>query len=144
MLRLQEMLKHGTLKVPAVNVNDSVGRVSTEIVTVYPPGIPLLVPSVEEPWSLETTAGPADSGLTIYMLPGVPALPPGSRDAALLQSMAKARENSRYLPGIRLPDYVSLEPDLVAALSGPGSCSASSGSVPPTSETMRASQLLHW
>jgi lysine decarboxylase len=27
-----------------VNVNDSAGRVSTEIVTVYPPGIPLLVP----------------------------------------------------------------------------------------------------
>jgi arginine/lysine/ornithine decarboxylase len=30
-----------------VNVNDSVGRVSTEIVTVYPPGIPLLVPGEE-------------------------------------------------------------------------------------------------
>jgi arginine decarboxylase len=30
-----------------VNVNDSAGRVSTEIVTVYPPGIPLLVPGEE-------------------------------------------------------------------------------------------------
>ncbi len=30
-----------------VNVHDSVGRVSTEIVTVYPPGIPLLVPGEE-------------------------------------------------------------------------------------------------
>jgi arginine decarboxylase len=30
-----------------VSVNDSVGRVSTEIVTVYPPGIPLLVPGEE-------------------------------------------------------------------------------------------------
>ncbi len=30
-----------------VNVKDSVGRVSTEIVTVYPPGIPLLVPGEE-------------------------------------------------------------------------------------------------
>jgi arginine decarboxylase len=30
-----------------VNVNDSSGRVSTEIVTVYPPGIPLLVPGEE-------------------------------------------------------------------------------------------------
>jgi lysine decarboxylase len=30
-----------------VNVNESVGRVSTEIVTVYPPGIPLLVPGEE-------------------------------------------------------------------------------------------------
>jgi len=28
-------------------VNHSVGRVSTEIVTVYPPGIPLLVPGEE-------------------------------------------------------------------------------------------------
>ena len=30
-----------------VNVNESAGRVSTEIVTVYPPGIPLLVPGEE-------------------------------------------------------------------------------------------------
>jgi arginine/lysine/ornithine decarboxylase len=30
-----------------VNVHDSAGRVSTEIVTVYPPGIPLLVPGEE-------------------------------------------------------------------------------------------------
>ncbi len=30
-----------------MNVNDSAGRVSTEIVTVYPPGIPLLVPGEE-------------------------------------------------------------------------------------------------
>jgi lysine decarboxylase len=30
-----------------VNVNDATGRVSTEIVTVYPPGIPLLVPGEE-------------------------------------------------------------------------------------------------
>ena len=30
-----------------VNVNDAAGRVSTEIVTVYPPGIPLLVPGEE-------------------------------------------------------------------------------------------------
>ncbi|HEY6009475.1 MAG TPA: aminotransferase class I/II-fold pyridoxal phosphate-dependent enzyme, partial [Geobacteraceae bacterium] len=30
-----------------VNVNDSAGRVSTEVVTVYPPGIPLLVPGEE-------------------------------------------------------------------------------------------------
>src|SRR5512135_869091 len=30
-----------------VDVNESVGRVSTEIVTVYPPGIPLLVPGEE-------------------------------------------------------------------------------------------------
>ena len=30
-----------------VDVNGSVGRVSTEIVTVYPPGIPLLVPGEE-------------------------------------------------------------------------------------------------
>ncbi len=30
-----------------VSVNDSAGHVSTEIVTVYPPGIPLLVPGEE-------------------------------------------------------------------------------------------------
>jgi len=40
------------------------------------------------------------------------------RDPALLLAMSKARENTRYLPGIRLPDYLSVEPDLVAALSG--------------------------
>lgn len=40
------------------------------------------------------------------------------RDAATLQKAAATRENARYLPGIRLPDYLSVEPDLVAALSG--------------------------
>ncbi|HEY8428759.1 MAG TPA: hypothetical protein VIL20_10310, partial [Sandaracinaceae bacterium] len=40
-------------------------------------GLPLTVPSVEEPFGLETTEGPAPSGLTIYKLEGVEPLPPG-------------------------------------------------------------------
>ncbi len=43
-------------------------------------GMPLLVPSVAEPWGLDQTPGPADSALTIYQLPGVEPLPPGTHD----------------------------------------------------------------
>ncbi|MCB9594119.1 MAG: hypothetical protein H6719_15400 [Sandaracinaceae bacterium] len=43
-------------------------------------GVPLTVPSVETPFGLETTTDPAPSGLTIFSLPGVAAIPPGSHD----------------------------------------------------------------
>ncbi len=40
------------------------------------------------------------------------------RDAAQLERMARERENTRYLPGIRLPDNLEIESDLAAALAG--------------------------
>lgn len=43
-------------------------------------GIPLMVPSVAEPFGLTPTNGPADSALTIYRLPGVDPIPPGTHD----------------------------------------------------------------
>ncbi len=42
------------------------------------------------------------------------------RNRAELASAARERENRRYLPGIRLPDNITLEPDLEAALAGAG------------------------
>jgi glycerol-3-phosphate dehydrogenase (NAD(P)+) len=41
-----------------------------------------------------------------------------ARDAALASAMATVRENSTYLPGIRLPDVISPTTDLRAALDG--------------------------
>lgn len=43
-------------------------------------GIPLMVPSVAAPWGLGETSGPADSALTVFQLPGVAAIPPGTHD----------------------------------------------------------------
>lgn len=43
-------------------------------------GIPLLLPSPAAPYGLATTEGPADSALTVFALPGVEPLPPGTRD----------------------------------------------------------------
>ncbi len=38
------------------------------------------------------------------------------RDAAALATMAQARSNERYLPGLRLPDGIEPEPDLATAV----------------------------
>ena len=43
-----------------------------------------------------------------------------ARDAAMARSMAAARENPRYLPGVRLPDLVEITGDRDAALAGAG------------------------
>ena len=43
-------------------------------------GIPLLVPSVVTPYGLTPVMGSSDSGLTVYQLPGVAAIPPGTHD----------------------------------------------------------------
>lgn len=40
------------------------------------------------------------------------------RDEQQLRAFDQARENTRYLPGIRFPDYLGLEPALEAALAG--------------------------
>ena len=41
-----------------------------------------------------------------------------ARDAAMARSMAAARENPRYLPGVRLPDLVEITGDRDEALAG--------------------------
>ncbi|HJL19665.1 MAG TPA: hypothetical protein RMH99_28645 [Sandaracinaceae bacterium LLY-WYZ-13_1] len=41
-------------------------------------GIPLLTPAPYEPWGLETTAGPVDSALVLYAIPGVERRRPGT------------------------------------------------------------------
>src|SRR6266700_1618796 len=43
-----------------------------------------------------------------------------ARDAAVARSMAAARENPRYLPGVRLPDLVEITGDRDEALAGAG------------------------
>jgi glycerol-3-phosphate dehydrogenase (NAD(P)+) len=40
------------------------------------------------------------------------------RDRAVLEAIARERENRRYLPGIRLPDNVTVERELEATLTG--------------------------
>lgn len=42
-------------------------------------GIPLMAPSVREVWSIEETAGPADSAYVQYKIDGVEAIEPGTR-----------------------------------------------------------------
>ena len=43
-----------------------------------------------------------------------------ARDATMARSMAAARENPRYLPGVRLPDLVEITSDRDEALAGAG------------------------
>lgn len=43
-------------------------------------GIPLMVPSVAAPYGLAEVTGDADSALTVFQLPGVEPIPPGTHD----------------------------------------------------------------
>ena len=46
-------------------------------------GIPVVTPTPVEPWGLDTTTAPADSGLVIWDVPGVDPLPPGTRSPGM-------------------------------------------------------------
>ncbi len=81
-------------------------------------GIPLMVPSVQEPFGLVTTTGPADSALTIYRLPGVDPIPPGTHDPG---PDTPTHNGVRALEGALLQLDAFLRPDgqVIHACDGP-------------------------
>ena len=81
-------------------------------------GLPLLVPSVAEPFGLTQTMGPADSALTIYRLPGVNAIPPGTHDPG---PDTPTHNGVRSLEGALLQLDAFLRPDgqVIHACDGP-------------------------
>jgi hypothetical protein len=81
-------------------------------------GLPLIVPSVAAPFGLAQTPGPADSALTIYRLPGVDPIPPGTHDPG---PDTPTHNGVRSLEGALLQLDAFLRPDgrVIHACDGP-------------------------
>lgn len=84
-------------------------------------GIPLTVPSVDEPYGLETTTAedPPPSALTIFALEGVEPLPPGSRDPG---PDTPTHNGVRNLPAARAQIDAFLRTDGVVVHPCDGAC----------------------
>lgn len=62
-----------------VGINDALVNNAATYVQARTAGVPLITPSPYEPYGVDTTTAPADSGLVIWEIPDVPPHTPGTR-----------------------------------------------------------------
>lgn len=101
-----------------IGIGDVAVSNATSLYVARSAGLPLMTPSVIDPYGLATIAGPADSALTVYALPGIDPIAPGPHDPG----MSETHNGVRTLPAALLQLDAFLRPDGEVIHSCDGAC----------------------